>query len=94
MAQLKIGQSFVRGMLDDPKDRAILKSIIELAAVFELQVIAKGVETVGHGVKLLQLGCELGQGYAIAHPMLAAELPDWIANWRPDPAWRNVRPLA
>ncbi len=94
VAQLKIGQSFVRGMLDDPKDRAILKSIIELAAVFELQVIAKGVETVGHGVKLLQLGCELGQGYAIAHPMLAAELPDWIANWRPDPAWRNVRPLA
>ena len=94
VAQLKIGQSFVRGMLDDPKDRAILKSIIELAAVFELQVIAKGVETVGHGVKLLQLGCELGQGYAIAHPMLAAELPDWIANWRPDPAWRNVQPAA
>ena len=94
VAQLKIGQSFVRGMLDDPKDRAILKSIIELAAVFELQVIAKGVETVGHGVKLLQLGCELGQGYAIAHPMLAAELPDWIANWRPDPAWRDVQPAA
>ena len=94
VAQLKIGQSFVRGMLDDPKDRAILKSIIELAAVFELQVIAKGVETVAHGVKLLQLGCELGQGYAIAHPMLAAELPDWIANWRPDPAWRNVQPAA
>ena len=94
VAQLKIGQSFVRGMLDDPKDRAILKSIIELAAVFELQVIAKGVETVAHGVKLLQLGCELGQGYAIAHPMLAAELPDWIANWRPDPAWRDVQPAA
>ncbi len=94
VAQLKIGQSFVRGMLDNPKDRAILKSIIELAAVFELQVIAKGVETVAHGVKLLQLGCELGQGYAIAHPMLAAELPDWIANWRPDPAWRNVQPAA
>ncbi len=94
VAQLKIGQSFVHGMLDDPKDRAILKSIIELAAVFELQVIAKGVETVGHGVKLLQLGCELGQGYAIAHPMLAAELPDWIANWRPDPAWRDVQPAA
>ena len=94
VAQLKIGQSFVRGMLDNPKDRAILKSIIELAAVFELQVIAKGVETVAHGVKLLQLGCELGQGYAIAHPMLAAELPDWIANWRPDPAWRDVQPAA
>ena len=94
VAQLKIGQRFVRDMLDDPKDRAILRSIIELAGVFELQVIAKGVETVAHGVKLLQLGCELGQGYAIAHPMLAAELPDWIANWRPDPAWHNVRPLA
>jgi diguanylate cyclase (GGDEF)-like protein len=92
--QLKIGQSFVRDMLDDPKDRAILKSIVDLAGVFELQVIAKGVETVAHGVKLLQLGCELGQGYAIAHPMLAAELPDWIANWRPDPSWHDVQRLA
>ena len=94
VAQLKIGQSFVRDMLDDPKDLAILRSIVNLATVLDLQVIAKGVETVEHGVKLLELGCELGQGYAIAHPMLAAELPDWIASWRPDPRWCEMRPVA
>jgi EAL domain-containing protein (putative c-di-GMP-specific phosphodiesterase class I) len=94
VAQIKIGQRFVRDMLDDPKDRAILRSIVDLAAVLELQVIAKGVETVEQGVKLLQLGCELGQGFAIAHPMLAAELPDWIAAWRADPRWRDAQAVA
>ena len=94
VAQLKIGQNFVRDMFNDPKDRAILRSIVDLAAALELHVIAKGVETVEHGVKLLELGCELGQGFAIAHPMLAAELPDWIAAWRPDPRWRDAQGMA
>jgi EAL domain-containing protein (putative c-di-GMP-specific phosphodiesterase class I) len=50
-------------------------------------VIAEGVETVAHGTLLLQLGCELAQGYGIARPMPAAALPGWAAAWRPDPAW-------
>jgi hypothetical protein len=41
-----------------------------------------------------QLGCEVGQGYAIAHPMLAAELPDWIASWRPASRWCGMQPVA
>jgi hypothetical protein len=38
---------------------------------------------------LLKLGCEPAQGYGIAHPMPAHELPGWVATWQPDPAWRN-----
>ena len=84
---LKIDQSFVRGMLDDPDDLAILKGVIGLASAFRRDVIAEGVETVAHGVLLLQLGCDLAQGYGIARPMPAHEMPAWCASWRPDAAW-------
>jgi hypothetical protein len=84
---LKIDQSFVRTMRDDPDDLAIVEGVIGLAAAFRRQIIAEGVETVAHGELLLMLGCELGQGYGIARPMPAADLSEWIATWRPDPAW-------
>ncbi len=85
---LKIDQSFVRGMLDDPDDCAIVWGVIGLAASFNRQVIAEGVETVAHGSQLLLLGCELAQGYGIARPMPAAEIPVWVASWKPDASWR------
>ena len=84
---LKIDQSFVRGMLDDPNDLAIVAGVIGFARAFNRQVIAEGVETVEHGLKLLGLGCALAQGYGIAHPMPAAEIPGWIAQWKPALAW-------
>ena len=88
---LKIDQSFVHDMLDDPDDLAILQGVIGLASSFKRQVIAEGVETVAHGTLLLQLGCDLAQGYGIAHPMPGAELPGWVRNWKPYPAWGNVQ---
>jgi EAL domain-containing protein (putative c-di-GMP-specific phosphodiesterase class I) len=87
VAQIKIDQSFVRDMLDDPDDMAILKGVIGLAAAFKCEVIAEGVETVAHGILLLQLGCELAQGYGIARPMPPEQLPAWAATWKPDMAW-------
>jgi diguanylate cyclase (GGDEF)-like protein len=88
-ATLKIDRSFVRDMLHDPEDRAILEGILGLAAAFRRRVVAEGVETVDHGELLLDLGCELAQGYGIARPMPAAQLPDWIRRWAPPPAWLN-----
>jgi EAL domain-containing protein (putative c-di-GMP-specific phosphodiesterase class I) len=87
VALLKIDQSFVRDMLDDPDDLAILQGIIGLAAAFKREVIAEGVETVAHGTLLLHLGCELAQGYGIARPMPADQMPAWVASWQPEPAW-------
>lgn len=92
--QLKIDQSFVRGMLDDPEDLAILEGVMGLATAFRRQAIAEGVETVQHGEMLLRLGCELGQGYAIARPMPAEDIPDWIGSWRPDPTWADQHPVS
>ena len=91
--QLKIDQTFVRDMLDDPDDLTILEGMISLAGAFRRQVIAEGVESVAHGRLLLQLGCELAQGYGIARPMPAADIPTWLASWQPDPGWSGVRPL-
>jgi EAL domain-containing protein (putative c-di-GMP-specific phosphodiesterase class I) len=87
---LKIDQSFVRDMLEDPDDLAILQGVIGLAAAFKREVIAEGVETVAHGTALLRLGCELAQGYGIARPMPPEQLPAWAATWRPDAAWCAV----
>lgn len=84
---LKIDQSFVRDMLDDPDDLAIVHGVIGLAASFRRQAIAEGVESVAHGVKLMQMGCCLAQGYFIAGPMPAADMPAWVAGWKPDAAW-------
>ncbi|HUV70882.1 MAG TPA: EAL domain-containing protein, partial [Terracidiphilus sp.] len=87
---LKIDQSFVSDMLDDPENLNILEGILGLASAFHRQVIAEGVETVEHGSMLLRLGCELAQGYGIARPMPAGDLPGWLSAWRPDPHWANV----
>ncbi|TCJ14703.1 EAL domain-containing protein [Parasulfuritortus cantonensis] len=94
VAQIKIDQSFVRDMLDDPEDLAILEGILGLASAFRRLVVAEGVETVEHGIMLLQLGCEIAQGYGIARPMPAADLPAWSADWRPDPIWSATATLA
>jgi len=78
---LKIDQSFVRDMLDDKGDHAVVHGIIALARAFEMGIVAEGVETEAHYQALFQMGCELGQGYGIARPMPAGEL----LSWRPDP---------
>ena len=92
--QLKIDQSFVQGMLNDPGALAILEGVLGLASAFNRQVIAEGVETVEHGELLLQLGCELAQGHVIARPMPATDFPDWVATWKPEPAWINLAPVS
>ena len=87
--QLKIDQSFVRDMLVDPDDLAIVAGILGLANAFHRQVIAEGVETWEHAEMLLRMGCDLAQGYGIARPMPAGDIPGWVE------AWHNAnRPLA
>lgn len=84
---LKIDRSFVRDMLHDRDDLAILKGVLGLAAAFRRQPLAEGVETAAHGELLLDLGCELAQGYHIAHPMPAVAIIPWVTTWMPGPTW-------
>jgi diguanylate cyclase (GGDEF)-like protein/PAS domain S-box-containing protein len=91
---LKIDRSFVLDMLGDPDDLAILEGVLGLAAAFRREVIAEGVETIEIGEMLLLMGCELGQGYAIARPMPAQEVADWHASWVPDQRWQGKAPVS
>lgn len=79
---LKVDQGFVRGMLSSQDDRGIVAAVIHLAHTFNREVVAESVETVAHGEALLELGCETVQGYGIARPMPAAEVPAWRRTWR------------
>lgn len=87
---LKIDQGFVRDTLEYPDDLSILEGIVGLAESFQRTVIAEGVETPAHAEMLLCVGCELGQGYAIARPMPAERIADWVTNWRAD--WLGSMP--
>ncbi|MDD2383884.1 MAG: EAL domain-containing protein [Sulfurospirillaceae bacterium] len=90
---LKIDQSFVRDMLEDTDDLSILKGILGLATAFNTEIIAEGVETIEHGEMLLQLGCELAQGYGIARPMPAEKISPWLDSWKPHPSWMEITPI-
>ena len=85
---LKIDRAFVRDILDDKDDLALIEAIIGLAAVFDRNVVAEGVENAEQGVLLMRLGCDVAQGFGIAKPMPAAAVPGWVAQYQPDPAWR------
>ncbi|MCG8008307.1 MAG: PAS domain S-box protein [Candidatus Thiodiazotropha lotti] len=91
---IKIDRSFVRDMLIDPDDLAILEGILGMATAFRRNVIAEGVETPEHGELLLKLGCDHAQGYGIAKPMPAAEFPAWVKEWRPFETWQHQQRLS
>ncbi|HNR62343.1 MAG TPA: EAL domain-containing protein [Thauera sp.] len=91
---LKIDRSFVRDMLNDPEDLAILEGVLGLARAFRRQTIAEGVETLPHGEMLLRMGCEWGQGYAIARPMPAQDLKRWVGSWKTPPSWQAAAPIS
>lgn len=85
---LKIDQSFVRDMLDTPEGADAIAGILSLANAFKRKVVAEGVEYVEQAIVLLRLHCDVVQGYAIARPMPADDVPGWVSNYQPDPAWR------
>ncbi len=93
VVQIKINQDFGQEMIDNHDDLAVLTGIIGLADALRIDVLAEGIESVAHGELLMQLGCELAQGYAIARPLPAEEFPEWFVAWRPDPAWRDLLPV-
>jgi EAL domain-containing protein (putative c-di-GMP-specific phosphodiesterase class I) len=72
--QLKIDQSFVRDVLTDANDAAIVRTILSLAHSLDLTVVAEGVETQGQLELLKRWGCQAFQGYLFGVPLPINEL--------------------
>jgi EAL domain-containing protein (putative c-di-GMP-specific phosphodiesterase class I) len=70
---LKIDRSFIRQIDTDADARSIATSVLSLARALDLEVIAEGVETMGHREILDALGCQKMQGYLFARPMRLRE---------------------
>ena len=82
MDTLKIDQSFVHGMMNDPGDLAIVQGVIGLACSFGYRVIAEGVETIERG-QMLQLGCPRPRATASANPCRLEYFVGWTRTWQP-----------
>ncbi|MBB3212331.1 diguanylate cyclase (GGDEF)-like protein/PAS domain S-box-containing protein [Herbaspirillum sp. Sphag1AN] len=78
---IKIDQSFVRSMVNDPDNLALVESIIHIAKVFKLDIVAEGVETEREAIVLQNMGCEVIQGYGIARPMPALQCIGWANSY-------------
>jgi diguanylate cyclase (GGDEF)-like protein len=89
---VKIDRSFVKNVCTDKGDQAIVRSIIELARVMGHKVVAEGIEDLPTWSRLAALGCDLGQGYYFARPMLASACRSWVVE-RQAPSVASVRRL-
>jgi diguanylate cyclase (GGDEF)-like protein/PAS domain S-box-containing protein len=85
---LKIDRSFVINMLADRQDLAIVEGVIGLSQTFGCTVVAEGVETRAQAQRLIEIGCEVGQGNGIAAAMPADRVVEWVRDYKgmPRPA--------
>jgi EAL domain-containing protein (putative c-di-GMP-specific phosphodiesterase class I) len=77
-SELKIDQSFVSKILTSKTDRQIIKTIIAIAKEFALQVTAEGIEDEETYNMLLDLGCDVGQGFFMGRPMPLGKFVEWL----------------
>ena len=80
---LKIDQSFIRDLLDDPSDEAIVSAIIAMAHKLDIKVLAEGVESNDHQAMLIQQECDFAQGFLYCRPLPKDEL---LRAWAEQPA--------
>jgi len=90
VSELKIDRVFVSDMMGDEDDKVIVKSTIELAHNMSCSVVAEGVEDQNSYNYLIELGCDMAQGYYLSRPLPAAELAQWFECGQWPPVRRGV----
>ena len=80
---LKIDQSFISGLGQDPDDTAITSAVLGLGRHLGLHTIAEGIETPDQLTRLRRLGCRYGQGYHLARPQPAAHIQQLLIQTTP-----------
>jgi EAL domain-containing protein (putative c-di-GMP-specific phosphodiesterase class I) len=77
---LKIDRSFVRDIVTDSSDLAIVSAIIAIAKHLRIQVVAEGIEGYQQAEILQRLGCGIGQGFLFARPMPADQVVELLGD--------------
>jgi diguanylate cyclase (GGDEF)-like protein len=84
--KLKVDQSFVRQMVSEASDAAIVQAVIALGHALQLKVIAEGVETEAQLARLKDYGCEEMQGFLFSRPVPAGEIALLLAQHSGSPS--------
>ena len=74
MDVLKIDRSFVQGLASGPEDSALARAIVQIARTLKMKTVAEGIERPEQILRLRALGCDLGQGYLLSHPVAPEEI--------------------
>lgn len=85
---VKIDKSFIIDMIDNPHDLAITNAVISLSKVFNIEVVAEGVETVDSLLYLLKLDCDTFQGYYISKALCFDDLVEYLNGFCIDSDWK------
>jgi EAL domain-containing protein (putative c-di-GMP-specific phosphodiesterase class I) len=80
---VRLAEHVICGAHADPARVAILQEAIDVARGLDVPVFAGGCASGEDFELLLELGCDFGQGTAIAGPMPASRLAEWAASWTP-----------
>ena len=83
---IKIDQSFVRDMADDPGDEAIIRAVINLGRSLGIKVVAEGIEYETQARRLLEMDCDFGQGFLFSKAVPAMRVPALVERFRGEPA--------
>jgi EAL domain-containing protein (putative c-di-GMP-specific phosphodiesterase class I)/FixJ family two-component response regulator len=88
--EIKIDQSFVTHAIKKEPAKVILESSLDMARRLNIKAVAEGVETSANWEMLVDLHCDIAQGYFISRPMPAAKYLEWLGAW-PQMAQRPER---
>jgi diguanylate cyclase (GGDEF)-like protein len=78
--EIKIDKAFITNLCEDVRAEAIARSTVDLARHLGLHVVAEGIETTAVLERLVELGCDTGQGYLISRPLAGEDLTAWLAS--------------
>jgi diguanylate cyclase (GGDEF)-like protein/PAS domain S-box-containing protein len=79
---VKIDRALVAGMMQDPADLAIARSVVDVGRAIGAEVVAEGVEDEGQLRALLTVGCRIAQGFHLGRPVPSSEVDDALRVWR------------
>lgn len=88
---LKVDRAFVTEILDHEKYLETVERVVSLGQGLGCPLVAEGVESIEVAMMLLSMGCEYAQGFAIAPPLPAAQLDDWLKRWQQRENWHGLQ---